>query len=273
MEINGCTLEVRVHGRDVREYQHEGEVWVEGRAGSDFTLRIKNSRSTRVLAVLAVDGLDVMTGKDATRDAGGYVVPAFGHLDIPGWRLNDNDVAKFVFAKPGESYAAKTGRPGNIGIVGCAIFDEKFVPPPPVIKTIVHHHYPHNPWPWGHWTNEVYGSSHQVTSQGVDPIQDNAVFCNATMDSAPVEMKTSGGILRSASLGTGFGQQTEHRVRTVNFEKASETPSAELVIRYGSKDDLKNRGIELDRRPVVAQRPTAFPGDRGCAPPPGWSGK
>src|ERR1035437_2501749 len=36
-----------------------------------------------------------------------------------------DEVAAFVFANEAESYAARTGRPDNVGVVGVAVFREK----------------------------------------------------------------------------------------------------------------------------------------------------
>jgi hypothetical protein len=118
-------VEVRVHGRKVRELQHEGETWIEGRKGSDFTIRIRNTSYNRILAVPSIDGLSVMDGEEASFDSSGYVISGQSHLDIPGWRLNNDEVAKFRFGKSAKSYAAKKGKALNVGVIGVAVFEEK----------------------------------------------------------------------------------------------------------------------------------------------------
>lgn len=122
-------MHVLVHGREIREYPHQGETYIEGRKGSEFKLRIINDSHERVEAVVTVDGLSVMNGKAGGFNVRGYLVPAFSHIDIPGWRLNMESVAQFFFSALGESYAHQMSKPTNVGVIGCAIFKEKTFKP------------------------------------------------------------------------------------------------------------------------------------------------
>lgn len=118
-------LEVLVHGRPVQEYPYQGMIFVEGRRKSEYTLRVRNNTSRRLVAVVSVDGLSVMTGQNASVSDSGYVVEAYDYVDIPGWRLNQREVAHFFFGSLPEAYAAQMGKPTNIGVIGAAIFFEK----------------------------------------------------------------------------------------------------------------------------------------------------
>lgn len=118
-------IEVLVHGRPAREYPLNGDIWLEGRLGSEFTLRFRNSTARRVEVVLSIDGLSVMNGQTASKDDRGYIVGPYQTADIPGWRLNDREVAKFFFGKLDEAYASKMGKPQNIGVIGAAVFTER----------------------------------------------------------------------------------------------------------------------------------------------------
>ena len=128
-------VDVCVHGKPVREYSHQGATWIEGRKGSEFTLRFRNRHGGRVLLVPSVDGLNIVDGKKCSFGSDGYILPAFQSLDVPGWRLNTSEVAKFVFGKKGKSYAAQTcPEDSNIGIIGTAVFFEKVAPPKFIIR-------------------------------------------------------------------------------------------------------------------------------------------
>jgi hypothetical protein len=61
-------------------------------------------------------------------------------------------------------------------------------------------------------------------------------------------------------------------VRSVPFERASETPDEVLEIRYDDRKGLREAGVDLDQRPQVTDEPNAFPGNKNCQPPPGWNG-
>jgi len=58
-------LEVLVHGKPVRFYHHEGNDFIEGRKGSEFTLRVHNKSPRRVEAVISVEGI---VGESSARD-------------------------------------------------------------------------------------------------------------------------------------------------------------------------------------------------------------
>lgn len=131
MIVRGVEVEVLVHGRSVQEYLHRGQTFIEGRRGSEYVVRVRNNTNRRALAVVSVDGLSVMNGQEATRKDNGYVINAQGFVDIPGWRLDDKEVAHFVFGDLPEAYASKMGKPRNIGVIGVSVFHEK--PRPPVM--------------------------------------------------------------------------------------------------------------------------------------------
>lgn len=118
-------FEVLVHGRPVREYPHEGSVFIEGRQGSEFTLRVRNNSGRRVLAIISVDGLSVMNGQPASRKDGGYVIGPYNSIDVPGWRVDNESVAHFFFGNLPEGYATKMGQPTNIGVIGAVLYLER----------------------------------------------------------------------------------------------------------------------------------------------------
>ena len=277
MEYGAFALEVRVHGRAVKEYRHGDEIWIEGRKGTEFVLRLENRSNKRILAVPTIDGLSVMDGKEASFDSNGYVLGPYQHLDIPGWRLDNDKVASFRFNKTGKSYAAQSGTPGNIGIIGCAFFEEKV---PQVILR-----------------STGLGSTPGIKVHGAGALMDwmPSSFCSfdkgtpianysgsASETNCCADLGQSRGIQEechvmssnvSPSLGTEFGSEMGHRVVTTTFNRP-EKPAVEMAIRYGDRDELRQRGVDFDQRPVVAHKPSAFHKEEvGCKPPPGWQGK
>lgn len=125
MEKNGVEMELLVHGRTCTEYYHRSEVFVEGRSGSEFQIRITNNHDRRVTVVLSMDGLSVMDGKLASANRQGYIIGANSSETFKGWRLNDEDVATFEFANKPACYAAQMGDPKNVGVIGAVAFLEK----------------------------------------------------------------------------------------------------------------------------------------------------
>jgi hypothetical protein len=258
MYRNQIELEVRVHGSPAREYvDREGVTWVEGRAGSEYILRVINQTYGRILVAASVDGLSVMDGKAASLHSDqGYIIGARSSMAIPGWRLDDYSVAKFKFGGPESSYAAASGQPMDIGVIGCAVFLEKYFLPAPVI---------YNGPAYGPL---VRGMSVFGPTGNAGPVGDMyATSCyNMSAGVAPMVKDCA-----APSLGTEFGEKTGHRVTEVTFTR--QEPAHEVLsIRYGTKEELIRRGIDLNQRPEVG-RPNPFPADRGCVPPPGWSGR
>jgi len=287
MEYDRVALEIRVHGRPVREYHHNSEIWIEGRKGSDFTLRIANLTAKRVLGVPVIDGLSVMNGEEASYDSGGYVLNPFQFMEIPGWRLDNDKVASFRFNKTGKSYAGKTGKPQNIGVIGCAFFEEK----QPEIKI----RYEGTPIGCKGISNPGVRSRSFLRGQSLGtPISDcnmdwspssnyshsaggMQTNCSGEVERGGEIREDSGQIMNSAvspSLGTEFGAEMGHRVVTTTFQKAHDKPDVEMTIHYGDREELTQRGVDLEQKPVTAHRPSAFPKEEtGCKPPPGWPGR
>lgn len=273
MDRNHLSVEVRVNGRRLREYQHEGEIWVEGRKNSDFTIRIRNDGDIRVLAVPSVDGLSVMDGDEASFDSSGYVIGPRSHLDIPGWRLNNDQVAKFRFGKSNKSYAAKTGNPRNIGVIGVAVFNEKIIPIFNVIMSS-------SSGGQSRGSSHNFNHIHRGTSTTTHACEGVPTFSCASPPVAHgerTEQSTIGEIIPDSykvepSLGTEFGKKATHRVEITTFNKASTSPENTFKIRYADRQELVRRGVDLKQRVIAAKNPSAFPGEQNCKPPADWNG-
>src|SRR5439155_19145072 len=106
-----------------------GGTYVLGQLGQRYTLRVVNHSGRRIEAVLSVDGRDVVDGRPADlRSKRGYLVPAWGEIDIDGWRLSNAQAAAFRFSTVADSYAGRTGSAREVGVIGAAIFPERVIP-------------------------------------------------------------------------------------------------------------------------------------------------
>jgi hypothetical protein len=79
---------------------------------------------------VSVDGVNVITGQTAHPSQSGYVLAPRGRMQIQGWRRSLSQTAAFYFTSLPDSYAARTGRPGDVGVIGVALFRRKPVPAP-----------------------------------------------------------------------------------------------------------------------------------------------
>jgi hypothetical protein len=273
MKQNNFEINVIVRDKAIREYSHENKVFVEGRKGSNFELEFINSGHNKVLIVPSVDGLNTLDGTVATIYSKGYIVPSLNKLRIPGWTLDANSIAKFVFSDKNDSYAntASPTKTKNIGVLGFLVFAEKI--------TYTNHMNYYQPWPTPTplsypLTYPLYRNINISTS----------LYGNQSINSASATNSANSASTNSASatnsiatpkvndeqftLGTGFGTQSTFVTHQIEFIRGDKL--AELTIYYSNKRGLNQRGIDTSRIRTNAELPSAF--QTGCTPPPNWKG-
>jgi len=118
----------RSEGRWLQVYRHEGRAYVVGKPGHEYQIRVANRLGEDLLAVMSVDGVNVITGQTAHPSQSGYVIAPRASLDVQGWRKSLSQTAAFYFTSLPESYAARTGRPDDVGVIGVALFRKKQEP-------------------------------------------------------------------------------------------------------------------------------------------------
>ena len=112
-------------GRVIAATQVGNQRFALGTQGIAYRIGIENNASERFEAVASVDGLDVMDGSEASFEHRGYIVEPFTSMVVEGWRTSEDTVAAFRFSELEDSYAERTGRARNIGVVGVAFFPEE----------------------------------------------------------------------------------------------------------------------------------------------------
>lgn len=118
----------RQTGQRLPVYYHHGKRYLVGVPGHKYAITLRNRSDGRVLAVTSVDGVNVVSGETAHASQTGYVLGARVSAEINGWRKSLDEVAAFYFTALPDSYAARTERPGNVGVIGVAVFRE-YQPP------------------------------------------------------------------------------------------------------------------------------------------------
>ena len=124
-QLGSVDVVTRPDGRVLSVHSKEGRHWVVGTPGQEYGIRVCNSTGERVLAVMSVDGVNVVTGQTASPAQSGYVLSAHECADINGWRKSDTATAAFYFTELPDAYAARTGRPENVGVIGVAFYRER----------------------------------------------------------------------------------------------------------------------------------------------------
>lgn len=218
----------RDSGQPLPGYSHRARLYVPGTPGHRYAVRLRNHGGERVLVVLSVDGVNAVTGQDAAPDQSGYVLEPGQVADINGWRKSLSDVAQFVFTDLADSYAARTGRPDDVGVVGVAVFREKPRPVAPALSAAPE------------------SERSRVQARASEPARDEDAGA-------------------SRALGTGHGQREWAPTRHTAFERASRRPAQVTELHYDSRERLIALGVIATPHPI-ASVPRAFPG--GFVPDP-----
>lgn len=249
----GALVDVAVVDRDsggtLPAYQHDGKLYVAGTPGHLYGVRLTNRSGVRVLAVLSVDGVNAISGETANPDQSGYVLDAYASTEVNGWRKNLSEVAQFNFTRLGNSYAAHTGRPDNVGVIGVAVFREK-----PLF------------WREGRIAEAPLADRYPPASAAGTPAARSADAARAKAESAPATAQAMRPLpAPQESLGTGHGAREQSDVRYTQFVRASTNPDEVDSIWYDSQSNLVARGVIPVPRPI-AREPQPFPG--GFVPDP-----
>lgn len=218
-------------------HRHRGRQYVVGQPGNEYAIRIRNTTGGRVLAVVSVDGVNVVTGETAAPDQSGYVIEPGGYISIQGWRKDLERTAAFYFSDPGDAYASRTGRPDDLGVIGVALFRERE----------------------GRW---LYSQEQEAAASPSPRQESSAGRAKSSRDAAAAEAQGT-----VPSLGTGHGRREHSPVQQVEFERASTRPDQRVVLRYDRRENLVAMGV-LPRPGYRWREPNPFPGALGFVPDP-----
>lgn len=245
----------RTTGQPVPTHYHAGQLYIAGTPGEKYALRIANRTGRRVMTVVSVDGVNVVSGETAATSQAGYVLGARQSFEINGWRKSLEEVAAFYFTALPDSYAARTGRPQNVGVIGIAVFREHRPPRPAAVTR----------------PGESTESRARDDAQGER--EAGAAGNSAPSPASPSSAEASADLAkrsapyaqREEKLGTGHGERERSVVRYTSFQRASEHPNQTITIQYDSYRNLVARGI-IPSVPQVGT-PNPFP-NGGFVPDP-----
>ncbi len=230
------------------EIRHRGTTYVAGRPGERYAVRMINRSGARVLVVLSVDGVNAISGDTATPAQTGYVLAPWQSADITGWRKSDAEAAAFYFTALPDSYAARTDRPHNVGVIGVAVFRER-VPLPRA--------QPFEPVPYSSGRDEgaaqkggrLANSDSVGNSAGDTAAASPSAATARERDATPAQ--------RSDKLGTGHGEREHSPIGRTAFLRATTQPAEIVQVRYDSHANLIASGVIAPPRVMV---PDPFPG-------------
>jgi hypothetical protein len=253
----GSMVDVAVIERDtgnaLQVYRYKGSQYVAGRPGTPYAIRISNHSGARVLAVMAVDGVNIISGQTASWNQSGYVLEPWQAYEITGWRKSQQEVAAFEFTTLPESYAARTGRPNDVGVIGVAVFAERPIAPAPSQELSREDS-----------RGRLEGAS-RASSEKAAPVAAPA----ANQDSAQSSARRSAPE-PAQKLGTGHGAREDSYATRTTFVRSSSQPLEVVSIQYDRFQNLVRAGI-IGERNVAHPRPFPRSGEPGFVPdPPNW---
>lgn len=250
----GVTKKVYYHGR---------RYFIAARSGEPYVLRAENLTDGRVEVVISVDGVNIESGDTANVNQSGFMLKPHQAFDFHGWRKSHDAVAQFRFAPLAQSYAARTGRPNNVGVIGLAVFREKVAPPAPPPP-------PPPPPPVSAPPPPVQAYSQQPLQMSV-PLARNAP---SPLPLPPPPAPISGpppavsvsiapaaivAVARSEKLGTAHGELVQEYTIPVSFERLTVRPEELRLVEYDSGENLVAAGV-IPASELESPKPQAFPG-------------
>lgn len=227
----------RDSGATLPTYYSRGEYWVAGDPGARYAIEIRNCAGGRLLAVTSVDGVNVLSGETAGWNQGGYVFDPGERYQITGWRKSNSEVAAFTFTDSRDSYAERTGRPANVGVIGIALFREQ----PQAVSALPR------------VAPQPAAPAAQPGESNRSLAEDATVMGGAALQRAPPAAHAP-----QARLGTGHGEREDSYVADTEFHRMQSQPNEVIRIRYDSYENLVASGIVRKPRPVM-RAPDPFP--------------
>jgi hypothetical protein len=141
--------------------------------------------------------------------------------------------AAFYFTTLPDSYAARTGRPDNVGVIGVAVFSER--PRPVALQQLER--------------REAARDAAESMAKANKPASAGALNTEAATAPQP-------------SLGTGHGRSESSYASYTAFERANTVPDQTITIYYDSYQNLLALGVPVGVPPIARWQPDPFP-DRG----------
>lgn len=298
--LTNVEFQVLINNRPVKTYGHNNKVYIEGRTGVEFTLKIKNNNAFRVLAVPSIDGLSVINGKEANDDSSGYIVEAYSSFEVKGWRTSLNDVSKFIFCKRGNSLSNQTGYGfDNCGVIGCRIFlEKKTIGINPTKKSSDWQEQPMKginpfepykcPYPYPYqplYPNTPYQPLNPTSPYLTPPpniiwskydtntFKNNNIYnthistfsCTTETDSSTQTLNYKSGNVPKFKLGTDYGESITSQAVECEFKTGAILDVFEIY--YTTANELKKIGIDLDKKNAKINIPKAFKETKFCVLP------
>lgn len=179
--------------------------YLEARKGANYGIMVRNRSDERIGLVIAVDGRNIITGKQSGLKSGEmmYILGPFEEGRFDGWRTSASEVHRFYFTEPADSYSMRTFEDASaMGVIAVAVFREKELPPSPP----------------------------------------QSLRRDAPAAPSAESARRSEKALAEERAGTGFGDSSYSPVVTVAFEP-ERMPVRKLLVKYEWTETLCRKGL------------------------------
>ena len=101
--------------------------YVQAEHNARYGLRIRNHTNRRIGLVVAVDGRNIISGKQSylRNTERMYILAPYGVAVYRGWRTGSDEIHRFYFTESDDSYAEAWGDQSAVGVIAVAAFAEK----------------------------------------------------------------------------------------------------------------------------------------------------
>jgi hypothetical protein len=281
-------INVLVNGNKCRQYLHNGRTYVEAKEGSEYALEIKNNSWEKILAVVSVDGLNVVDGETAKEGGSGYVLDRYTSQKLYGFQYSKEKVATFKFGHLGATdhhgnklgYAASKGDGSekNAGVIGFRIWDEK--PQPKPIQTVTHWHTismssSYSSGIGGQMLrSNVPNLNQRIYPKGLIGANVTTAWYDPTispqnMADEECQIGCDSVSTPSFDMETQWGETKSYKVKETTFNRNEVIHSIDIY--YASRESLIAMGIDLGTERRVSF-PESFQETKYAQPPKGWKG-
>ncbi|MGH9941366.1 MAG: hypothetical protein ACRD9R_03285 [Pyrinomonadaceae bacterium] len=224
IDREGFEVEILVNGVAQEKYPARGRLYVEALKGAEYALRIRNPLPVRVAVALSVDGLNTIDARRTTaREASKWVVPPYSSITVGGWQMSGSRARRFYFTTEPGSYAAKLGRPADVGVISAVFFREQ-----PSSTQIV-------PSP----RQDPAGRAESRARDGVAPAESAGAANKSAAESSRRERAV---VPEDDYAATGIGRSVHNDVYRVSMNLAP-SPVVAFNIRYEYRPELVRLGI------------------------------
>lgn len=294
MNTNKYGLEVLVSGtsgkKNIAKLSHNGKLFIEAKDGTEYSLRVSNSTGKRVMAIITVDGVNVVDGTKDEKGTG-YIVNAYSAVEIKGFRESTTHVGNFKFAVKGKGYnsdKASGGSVTNSGVIGCIFIEEKEDAMQKAIEELSkrlseqkkeehHHHHWHTDYHYPPYnTPIIYGGGGTYTSagnsdllrsfSGSQNVQNYNYSCYAGdvgpqgSQEAQASTHAPGDVVRgtkSAKTTLDWMEVDQERSagqsRRLNLVADTKAPDFDLATAWGQRTYDKVEMVEFERGAILEQ--------------------